>query len=538
MLDALLIRTMGGVFLLLYGVRLTGQGFERAFGARLTRVLAGLRGARLRAFAAGALSTSLVQSAGAVVAMIISFTEAAPLPLSQSLAIVIGADLGSIVTVQILSFRIYEYVFFVISAGGVLYLWSRKGSFRAVGQGILGFGILLLALKLLAEVASEIGDVTSLRLLMEDLSHAPIVAFLWGVFLSAVFQSGTAVLIILIAFTQQGALPREAVLPLVLGANVGGSSVAMLAASGLGTEGKRIAWGHMLMKTAGALLFLPVLPYARDLLSMVSPGSSRIVADAHAMFNLALAVLFAPLVSRVAALLVRIIPAPDTTPSPGTPLYLDRRNLPVAGAALGQVAREIVRIADRIQDMLDMAMEAVRTGGEGLPERIAGADDDVDRLTREIKVFLSELGEEALDREQTRRAVAYIAIVTDLENIGDFIDKTLGEHLRKMAERNLRFSQDGAKELLDLMGEVKTMYGEVVSAFVARDGKAAGIVIDRKKEVSRMERELRIEHIRRLQKGTLESLETSAAHLDIVSSWKAIASHCASIAYKILEMER
>ncbi len=537
MIDALFLQVLGGVFLLLYGVRQTGQGFELAFGAKLSRLWSGPGGGRFRGFGAGVLSTALIQSSGAVVALIISFAEIAPLPLAQSLAVVLGADLGSTVTVQILSFRIYQHAFLVISAGVVLFLWGRKGSLRSIGQGVLGFGILLLALKLLSDAASEIGNVTSLRLLMADLAGAPVVAFLWGAALSALFQSGTAVMILLIAFTQQGVLPVSAVLPLVLGANVGGTSLAFTASSGLAAEGRRIAWGHMLMKTTGAVLFLPFFSTAREFLSFFSPDPSRIVANAHTLFNLTLAVVFFPFVPRVAAVLSRAIPGKDSSAPAGKPVYLDREHLPATGAALGQVAREVVRMADMIQNMQDMALQTVRNLDADLAARIARADDDVDRLTREVKIFLSALGEEALDPEQMRRAVAYISIVSDLENIGDFIDKTLGEHVRKMAERNQRFSEEGTRDLVSLMLEVESMYGEAISAFVTRDRKAAGIVIARKKVIGQMERQLRTAHIHRLQKGTPESLESSAAHLDILSSWKVIASHCASVAYNVVQMD-
>jgi phosphate:Na+ symporter len=327
-----------------------------------------------------------------------------------------------------------------------------------------------------------------------------------------------------------------AVLPLVLGANVGSATVAFTAASGLAGGGRRVAWGHMLMKTIGAVLFFPLYHVAQDLLSAVSSDPSRIVANAHTMFNFTLALLFVPFVPRVAAILERLLPEQGSRAPRGTPMYLDRDHLPVAGAALGQVAREIVRMADMIQEMLDMALEAVRTASGELAERIARADDDVDRLTREIKVFLSALGEGTLDSAQGQRSVAYISIVSDLEKIGDFIDKTLGEHIRRMAERSQRFSEEGQHELEGYLLDVESMFRESVSAFVTRDRRAAEIVIAEKQEIGRKERELRLAHILRLQKGSPETLESSAAHLDILSSWKVIGSHCASIAYSVLQM--
>ena len=537
MIDTLFLQVIGGAFLLLYGVRITGQGFELAFGARLKSWWAAPGRSRLGGFGAGVAGTALLQSSGAVVTLLVSFAEISPLPLAQSLSVVLGADLGSTLIVQVLSFRIYQYAFPVLSAGILLYLWGRKPKVHAAGQGLLGIGFMLLALKFLSGAAGEIGQVASLRSLMMDLGGAPLVAFAWGVALSALFQSGTAVMILLIAFTQEGVLPVSAVLPLVLGANVGGSSVAFVAASGLAAEGKRVAWGHVLMKTAGALLFLPFFSFARDLLSSVSSDPSRIVANAHTLFNLMLAALFFPLAPRIASLLAGILPEKKEQAPGGKPVYLDREHLPVAGAALGQVAREIIRIADMIQEMQALGLEAVRTVGEDLAGRIRQMDDDVDALTREIKVFLSALGEGTLDSEQTNRAVAYIAIVSDLENIGDFVDKTLGDHVRRMAERDQRFSEEGAKELESFLVEVEEMYREAVSAFVTRDRKAAEIVVARKEAIGRMERDLRLAHIRRLRKGTPESLESSAAHLDILSAWKVIASHCAAIAHSVLQME-
>lgn len=537
MTDALFLQVVGGVFLLLYGIRLTGQGFELAFGARLSRLWSEPGGDRLRAFGAGGLGTVLLQSSGAVVTLLISFAQVAPLPLAQSLAVVLGADLGSTVTVQILSFRIYQYAFLVIAAGAALFLWGRRGNVRAAGQGVLGFGLMLLALRFLSGAAADIGAIAGLRMVIADLGGAPLVAFFLGTVLSALFQSGTAVLILLIAFTQQGILEVPAVLPLVLGANVGGTSVAFTASTGLAAGGRRVAWGHMLMKTVGALLFLPLFPVAQGILSRISPDPSRIVANAHTLFNLTLAVVFFPLVSRIAAVLERLVGEEGRGAVRGKPVYLDRKHLPVAGAALGQAAREIVRMADMIQEMHEMAVEAVRTGDAAVADRIARADDDVDMLTREIKIFLSALGEESLDSAQTHRAVAFISIVSDLENIGDFIDKTLGEHVRQMSDRKQRFSEEGAAELEEYLHDVESMYREAVSAFVTRDVRAAEIVIARKREVGRRERDLRLAHIRRLRRGAPETLESSAAHLDILSSWKVIGSHCASIAYNVIQMD-
>jgi phosphate:Na+ symporter len=535
MIDLLLLEILGGVSLLLYGIRLTGQGFGLAFSTAIGRAWSFARQSRSRAFVIGAAGTAVLQSSGALVTLLISFGQVATLPLARSLSVILGADLGATLTVQVLSFRIYQYAFPVLSAGVALFLWGRKAKVRAVGQGILGFGFVLLSLRFLSDAAGGVGKIEGLRILMSELSGAPVTAFVWGLCLAAVLQSGTAVMVLLIAFARQGILEPAAVLPLVLGANVGGTAVAFVAASGLAAEGKRVAWGHFGMKAAGAVVCLPVFLAAAPWVA--ARGGAHLVANVHTAFNLALAVLFSPLVGRIAALLERTVPVPRGTGTRGRAVYLDREHLPVAGAALGQVAREIVRMADMIQEMLDDAMEIIWRGDEAGMARVGETDRAVNELTREIKAFLSALGQSSLDAAQTGRSVEYIAIVADLESIGDLIDKTVTEHFGGAAERRRRFSEEGERELRAYLAEVGSLYQEAVSAFVTRDANAARNVIARRKEIGARERELRRAHIDRLQRATPESLDTSAAHLDILSSWKAIASRCAVIAHAVLDMD-
>ena len=222
MIDLLFLQVVGAVFLLLYAIRLTGQGFELAFSSAFDKAWSSAGGSRARAFAAGVAGTALLQSSGALVTLVISFAHVATLPLARSLGIVLGADIGSTLTVQVLSFRVHQFAFPVLSAGVFLYLWGRKGKVRAIGQGILGFGFMLLALRFLSEAAGDAGRIDGLRTLMAQLQDSPFTGFVLGALLAALFQSGTAVLILLIAFAKEGILAAPAVLPLVLGANVGG----------------------------------------------------------------------------------------------------------------------------------------------------------------------------------------------------------------------------------------------------------------------------------------------------------------------------
>ena len=536
MIDRLLFQVVGSVLLLLYGIRLTGQGFGLAFSSSIDRAWSSARDSKASAFLLGTAATAVLQSSGALVTLLISFGHVATLQLSRSLIVILGADLGATATVQLLSFRIYQAALPVLSVGIALFLWAGKSRTHAVGEGLLGFGFVLLALQFLAGVAGDVGRIEGLRILLAELADAPFTAFAAGALMAAVLQSGTAVMVLLIAFTQEGLIGSGAVLPLVLGANAGGTSVAFVAASGLAAEGRRIAWGHFGMKAAGALLLLVPIVLAPPNYSAALEDSRHLVAWTHTLFNLFIAVLFFPLAGRVASVLERFFPGRGGTAPRGKTVFIDREHLPVAGAALGQVAREIMRMADMIQEMLEEAVAVICRGQTDRIGRIEQIDNDVEELTREIKVFLSVLGQSSLDAAQTRRSMEYIGIVTDLENIGDFVDRTMTDHLRRLSERKQSFSEEGGRELQGYLSEVGTLYRDAVSSFITRDPAAAQAVVERRRAIGLRERELRTAHIQRLQRARPDSLETSAAHMDILAAWKGIAAHCSSIAKAVVNM--
>ncbi|MBP2676596.1 MAG: Na/Pi cotransporter family protein, partial [Deltaproteobacteria bacterium] len=532
--DRLLLQVIGSVFLLLYGIRLTGQGFELAFSAVIDRAWSSARDSKARAFLLGAAATAVLQSSGALVTLLISFGHIATLPLSKSLIIILGADLGATLTVQLLSFRIYQIAFPVLSVGIALFLWGGKSRAHAIGQGLLGFGFVLLALKFLAGAAGDVARAEGLRILMAELSNAPFTGFAAGALLAAALQSGTAVMVLLIAFARHGLLDAGVIFPIVLGANVGGTSVAFLAASGLAAEGRRIAWGHFGMKAAGALPLLLLIALAPPGYRTAFRSDAHLVAYAHTFFNLYLAVLFFLPAGWIAAALERAFPASREAVARGKAVFIERGRLPVSGAALGQVAREILRMTDMIQEMLDDSVEVISKGNAERIGRIEQMENDVDALAQEIKVFLSDLGQKSLDAAQIQRSMEYIGVVADLENIGDFIERTMTEHLRRLSERKQTFSEEGGRELQAYLTEVGSLYRDAVSSFIARDAGAAQLVVERRKAIGLRERELRVTHIRRLQRATPESLETSEAHMDILAAWKGIAAHCSAIARTVL----
>ncbi len=536
MSDLLLIQFLGAVAFLLLGIRLAGMGFESALGEKIRVAFKKLSDKVVPAYLAGFLSTLSLQSSGATVALLLSLTATTPISLPASLAIILGADLGATVIVQLISFRITSISLLVISVGAFFYLFSRNPRRKAIGQGILGFGFILFAIVIVYELSAEVGKIQGLTMILEGLDRAPLISFAGGLICALVFQSSTAVLALIIGFSIQDIVTIEASIPAILGANLGATVIAFLSAIGGKERGARIAWGHLFFKFAGVLLFLPFLRYIPSILETISFDRAHMVANMHTVFNLSISLLFLPFTRVAAKLLEKMYPEKEDRDEFRLQ-YLDRSYAASSSLLAAQVSREIMRMADVVRGMLIDIQEIIESGTlEGIDD-IADRDDLVDYLDREIKKFISEHSQIDIGLEVGKRNVAFISVINYLEIAGDIICKNIGEQLSNKILNKLYFSEEGKGEILLYHGKIVEMYDEALFAFMRVDRELAYRVLNRKKVLSNLERDLKNAHIRRLHLGMKESLETSSIHLDILSSMRRLVSVCAGIAHCVVDFE-
>lgn len=535
MVERLLISLIGGVCLVLYGLQTAGEGLQGVAGTRLRTLLGWVTRNRFLGVGAGAALTAIIQSSSATTVMLVGFTSAGLVTLQQTIAIILGADIGTTLTVQLLAFPILDYALLIVGAGFILFFLSSRRQVKLTGKAVLGFGLLFLGLQIIKEGMTPLRDADWIPQAMLALEHHALWALVFSAVLTALLHSSAATLGIALAFAAQGLLTLQAALPIILGANVGTCAAALIASIGAPPEAKRVALAHTLFKVTGVLLFYPFLQPYGELTGLTAEAVPRQIANAHTIFNVAITALILPFATPLAGMVSRLVKEPLKTEDPARPRYLDPHVLDSPPLALGQATREAIRMADIVQGMYkDTILVFVRDDPQ-LIEDIERRENWADHLNREIKLYLTKLSPDSLNEEQLQREMALLATVNDLENIGDIIDKNLMELARKKIYMGLRFSDQGLKEIVDLHQMVSQNFEAVVTAFTSQDVELAKTVIQTKRWVAQKERELREAHIHRLHSGLPESIETSAIHLDVLTNLKRVNSHITNIAYPIAE---
>src|SRR3990170_998615 len=531
-----ILSLFGGIALILFGMKLAGEGLQRAAGAKLRAFLLTATDNRLKSVGVGAAITALLQSSSATTVMLVGFVGSGLMTLGQTMGVILGADIGTTITVQVIAFRVYEYAIGVVGLGVVISFLGR-GRWKDMGQAILGFGFVFFALKILMDTFEPISQNPLMKEFLVGLSKDPFAAIVIAALITALIQSSAATLGIAITASISGLLSLEAAVPIILGANIGTTVTAIISSIGATVEAKRVALAHTLFKVLGVLIVAPFLGYFTWLVGESTPDAARQVANAHTFFNIGIAVLFLPFTGPFTRFVSLILPE-SKTPEKFGPKYLDPIVLSSPTLALVQASRESLRSADIVQEMLTRSIEVFENGNVALLEEIQERDDDVDLLDREVKFFIIKISKESLSDEQARREQEIMLFSDNIENIGDVIDKNLMELAKKKIKGGLLFSKDGMEEIKALHRKVLENFQMGVAAFAGSDNELARRLVTHKQKLSELEKDLRQSHINRLYKGHRESVDTSAIHLDVLTNLKRINSYITNVAYPILEREK
>ena len=529
--NLVLFALLGGTALLLYGVRLVGEGLQRAAGTRLRHVLSTLTGNRVKSLLIGAGVTAVLQSSSATTVMLVGFASAGLLTLRQTIGVILGADVGTTVTVQLLAFDLLELSLLVVFSGWLLYV-SGKGTVRYVGQAILGFGFLFLGMKLIHDGTAPLASSALVADLLSALTGQPLVLALFSAIFTALVRSSAAVIGLALSLASAGLMPLVGAIPVILGANIGTAATAVLAAVGQNAEARRVAAAHAAFKVIGVVIFFPFIGPFADLVRVTAPDVQRQIANAHTIFNVALALLFLPFAGIAADVITRLIP--EGRRAEFGAIYLNPAVLDTPAVALGQALREVLRMGDIVLQSLRETLLVLERNDEALMREVIARDDLIDRLEEDIKQYLVKLREQALTEEQAERETALIFVIVNLEEIGDVIDKNLMELAEKKIRGNHVFSAQGWREIADLHAKVVDNLELAMGALASGDREVADKVIRHKSVVNVMERQLRQAHIQRLHEGLRESIDTSSIHLDLLASLKRANSLITGIAYAVL----
>ena len=527
---------MGGVALLLWGMHMVQSGVLRAAGADLRRLLAaGLR-SRWHAFAAGLGVTALLQSSTATLLMATSFAATGMLELTPALAVMLGANVGTTLIVQLLSFDIGWLSPLLLVLGVASFKRGGRTRTRDLGRVMIGLGLMILALHLLRLAIEQAEAAPAIEALVAAISGAPLIDLMIAAVLAWAAHSSVAVVLLAMSLASGHVVPPVAALALVMGANLGSAINPLLQGTGgADPANRRLPVGNLVTRLVGCALALPVLGPLAAALARLEPDAARQAADFHTLFNLALALLFILPLDAFARMLRRLLPAAPASVDPAAPAYLDPAAIHAPSVALTCAARETLHMGDIVEAMLRQSMTALLTDDRKLVGEIERMDNAVDRLHEAIKLYVTEVTREALDAEDSRRAMAIIAFAINLEHIGDIVDMNLMELAAKKIKNKLKFSKEGAAELEAFHRRVADNLKLALGVFISGDAKIARQLLHEKVAVREAERIAADNHFARLRQGRAESIETSSLHLDILRDLKRIHSHICSVAYPVLE---
>ena len=531
-----LLDLMGGVALLLWGLHMVHSGILRAFGPDLRLLLSRALRNRFSALAAGLGLTALLQSSTATALITTSFAAEGLVGLIPALAIMLGANIGTTLIVQVLSFNVAAVAPVLFVLGLVAFRSGPRSRIKDLGRVSIGLGLMLLSLHILIDTLAPAEEAPAMRVFMQAITADVTLCIVFGAAVTWIVHSSVASVLMVMSLAYAHFITADAALALVLGANLGSAVNPVFEGAHRDNPASyRLPVGNLINRIAGVALVAPFLQPLATQLQLWQPDLSKLTAQFHMAFNLGTAIIFIGLLGGLEKLLVKLFPDRRAEIDPAKPRYLDETALETPSLALADAAREALRMGDMVETMLRNVMTAMMTNDRGLVDQVSRMDNAVDRLDEAIKLYITKLTRGSLDEREGKRAMEIISLAINLEHIGDIIDKNLSELATKKIKRRFQFSTEGADELQAFHRQIMESLRIAFGIFMSGDAQQAHQLLDQKAELRNAELAATERHLERLREGRSETLETTSLHLDVLRDLRRIHSHICSVAYPVLD---
>jgi phosphate:Na+ symporter len=532
----ILLHIIGGVCLLLFGLRLVRTGVMRAFGVQLRQAVSYSTRNRLFAFVTGIAVTAVLQSSTATTMIISSFAGQGLIGTTPALAVILGADVGTTLVAQALTLDLSWLSPVLVIVGYVFYsVQEQAGARRQVGRILLGLGLILLSLYLIKDAAGPLKTSEVLPLILRPLAADPFLSVLFGALLTWMFHSSLAIVLLLMSLVHTDIISLHLAIVMVLGANVGNVIAPLMSSLKDPPQAARIPAGNLIMRLIAVLVVLVFLGPIGGWIDTLPLDPAWVVVNFHMVFNIALALVFLPFLGMVSDLVTKAIPEKVDRDDPSRPQYLDDRVLDTPTVALTNASREVLRIADLTDQMLQQVWEAFQEGDDAIIEKIKQTDTVIDKLYRALKAYLVRITQETMNDSEGKRHFQILTFATNLEHVGDIIDRNLLILAEKKIRDKSSFSLEGKTELNNLFQLVLDSVRLAQTVFISGDTRLARQLVEDKAVIKLAEKEASFNHLARLQLGIPETIATSDLHMDIIRDLRRINSLMASIAYPILD---
>ncbi|MDX9916467.1 MAG: Na/Pi cotransporter family protein [Gudongella sp.] len=529
----LALPVLGGLGLFLYGMNMMGTGLEKAAGNRLKRMIEALTANRFKAILVGTFVTMLIQSSGATTVMVVGFVNAGIMTLPQAIGVIMGANIGTTITAQLIAFKLTDYAPLAVAIGVAIWIAAKNKKAKTYAEILIGVGILFMGMDMMGSGLNDLADLKAFATLMQSLNH-PILGMLAGLIITTIVMSSSASVGLLQALAGQGFVNMSMAFPILFGENIGATSVTLISSIGANKTAKRAAIIHLLMKIIGTVIFMTVLRYPVEAFVVkLTPGDAvRQIANAHTAFNIVNSLILYPFISWIVKAAEILVPGEDKDDMTESK-YLDKRILETPSIALGQAGRETIRMGQLVLENLSACKTVMLEDKIDGVDAIFARERSINKIQREITDYLVLLSNAALTEEQHTDVNAMLYVIGDIERVGDHVEN-ITELAQFKYDNSLYFTPQAIEELNEMFNVCDDVFRSSVEAYRTTDEGLARRVLELEDEVDRLEKQNRANHIDRLNK-MLCSTGSGIVFLDVISNLERVSDHASNIAMYVLD---
>jgi len=530
----LIFGLLGGLAIFIFGMQSMSEGLQKAAANRMRRILEILTSIPIIGVVVGALVTSIIQSSSATTVMVVGFVNASLMTLKQAISVIMGANIGTTMTAQLISFKLTHFILPIIALGFMINFFSKRKTQKYLGQVIFGFGLLLLGMDIMKDAMVPLREYEGFKNFIISFGQYPLLGVGVGVLMTVAIQSSSATIGILIAMASEGLVPLSSAIPILLGDNIGTCITAMFASIGTNINARRAAMGHVMFNVIGTILVLILLPIFKEFVITISSADiSRQIANAHTSFNIFNTVLMLPFINLLVKAVLKIIPG-DAELEQGAVVYLDERMINTPSVAISLATKEVVRMARLAQENVQEAMKGFFQKDAEVLKKVYEREEVIDKLEDEITAYLAKVAaHKGMTAESSKRHTGLLHAVNDIERVGDHAEN-IAQMTENRIEKNLPFSEQALTELQKMNELVVHAFELSIESLENEDFQKAKEVIKMEKQIDQMEKHLRNSHIGRLNGGRCFP-HSGVIFLDIISNMERVGDHSHNIAAFVLD---
>ena len=530
------IGIMGGLGLFLYGMNLMGDGLQKSAGSKLKRIIELLTSNVIMGVLVGMVVTMVIQSSSATTVMVVGFVNAGIMSLTQAIGVIMGANIGTTITAQLVSLDVDFLAPVALGIGIVIYMFSNKPKHKNIAEILIGFGILFTGMDFMKEAVKPLAGYQGFTDMLLSFGHHPILGVLMGFAITAIVQSSSASMGMLIALASQGLIPITAALPILYGENIGTCVTSLISSIGASRNARRAAIMHLTFNVLGSMIFMFILskPIVAIVTAIDPTDAARQIANAHTLFNILNVIVLLPFNKLIVKLALKLVPETKGEQDDDDKVvkYIDDRMIETPSIALANIVKETLRMGEKSKESLNAAMDGIVDKSKEKIELSFKREKLINELRKSILNYLLKLSKASLNEDSRETVDALFNTVNDIERIGDHAEN-IAELAKDIVDLEISFSDVGIGELKDMYNKVVSTYTYALEAMRTSNVELACKVIKMEEQVDMMEKSCRANHMNRLNSSSC-SIESGVIYLDIISNLERVSDHAVNIAQQVI----